>query len=49
MENGYIGITLRSKIEYLLSMKNKNNDRKYYTNIYWLLDKMDKYSNKKVC
>lgn len=41
LAHGFLDMTLKAKIKYLIDFKNKVATEKFYKNTTWLLDKMD--------
>ena len=45
LAHGYLDGALRTKINYLIDIKNPKDDKKYYLSTIWLLKEMDKRSD----
>lgn len=46
LAHGYLDMTLRNRIEYIIDLKGENAREEFYSNTIWLLKEMDKRSKK---
>lgn len=46
LAHGYLDMTLRNRIEYIIDQKGENAREEFYSNTIWLLKEMDKRSKK---